>query len=102
MDSFDSGSFSSCSTPVPKRSPSHPFKPGNPFCNEQEVNAGTDPSVLTSVSELWNTTRDANITRSTQHTNINHRFAKLIKLPYDYDGRTCLRITCDVSIDVLS
>ena len=91
MDSFDSGSFSSYSFPAPKRLPSNPFKPGNPFCNEREVKAGTDPSVLTSVSELWNAARDANITRSTQHTNINRRFAKPIKLPDDYDGRTCLR-----------
>lgn len=91
MDSFDSGLFSSCSTPAPNKSPANPFKPENPFRNNQELTTETDASILTSVTELWNTARSANTTGTTQQTSNNRRFAKPIKLPHDYDGRTCLR-----------
>lgn len=91
MDSFDSGLFS-CSTPGPKPSPRNPFKPGNPFRDDHQDTTLTPESTLTAANDLWNTAR-GDIGRPTQHTSklTTRRFAKPIKLPDDYDGRTCLR-----------
>lgn len=65
--------------------------PRNPFLNNQELTTETDASIVTSVTEHWNTARSTNTTGSTQQTNNNCWFAKPIKLPDDYVGRTCLR-----------
>ena len=91
METFHSGSFSSCSTPVSNRSVANPFTSGNQLRSLQEVKAETDPSILITVDELWNNARSTNTTRSKQHTDINRRLAKPIKLPDDYDGCACLR-----------
>ena len=46
MDSFDSGLFSSCSTPAPKTPPTNPFRPGNPFRSEKEENTTMNASIF--------------------------------------------------------
>ena len=47
-------------------------------------------SIFSSVNDLWNSARGDN-SRSMPNTSFSRRFTKPIKLPDDYDGRTCLR-----------